>query len=153
MRPYVVYVDMVGDLFHAGHVRFLEQARSLAEERSGGRPVRLVVGLMGDEAAEQYKRRPVQPLAQRVIVVAACRHVDEVVGDAPMPVDDAFLDRHDVDLVVHGDDMAEDGLRYWYAAALARDAFAVVPYTGEIDGVAVSTSELIRRAGERPASQ
>jgi glycerol-3-phosphate cytidylyltransferase-like family protein len=26
--PFVVYVDMVGDLFHAGHVSFLRQARS-----------------------------------------------------------------------------------------------------------------------------
>ncbi|HWB23107.1 MAG TPA: adenylyltransferase/cytidyltransferase family protein [Gaiellaceae bacterium] len=145
---FVVYVDMVGDLFHAGHVRFLQHARALAEERADGRDVKLVAGLMGDEAAGSYKRRPVQPLVERMIVVGACRYVDEVVGDAPMPVDDPFLDAHAIDLVVHGDDMAEDRLAYWYAAPLARGIFAVVPYTREIDGAAVSTSELIRRVGE-----
>jgi cytidyltransferase-like protein len=145
---FVVYVDMVGDLFHAGHVRFLQQARSLADERASGGEVRLVVGLMGDEAAASYKRRPVQPLVERLIVIGACRYVDEVVGNAPMPVDDAFLERHAVDLVVHGDDMPDEGRAYWYGAPIARGIFAVVPYTREIDGSAISTSELIRRAGE-----
>lgn len=141
---FVVYVDMVGDLFHAGHVRFLEQARALAAERAGGDELRLVAGLMGDEAAAAYKRRPVQPLEERAIVVGACRLVDEVVPDAPMPFDDAFLDEHGIDLVVHGDDMSNPDRAYWYGAAIARGIFAVVPYTRT-----VSTTELIRRAGER----
>ena len=150
---FVVYVDLVGDLFHAGHVRFLQRVRALAAERAGDAEVRLVAGLMGDEAAASYKRRPVQPLLERTIVVGACRYVDEVVADAPMPVDDAFLDRHRIDLVVHGDDMADEDLAYWYGAPIARGIFAVVPYTREIDGAAVSTSELIRRAGEAAGAQ
>lgn len=150
---FVVYVDMVGDLFHAGHVRFLERARALAQERAGGSDVKLVAGLMGDAAATAYKRRPVQPLAERLIVVGACRYVDEVVGDAPMPVDDAFLDRHAIDLVVHGDDMPDEDRAYWYGVPIARGSFAVVPYTREIDGAAISTSELIRRASELAESQ
>ncbi len=107
---FVVYVDMVADLFHAGHVRFLEQSRALAAERAGGDDVRLVAGLMGDDAAASYKRSPVQSLAERVVVVGACRYVDEVVPDAPMPFDGAFLDAHGIDLVVHGDDMADEDL-------------------------------------------
>jgi len=145
---FVVYVDMVGDLFHAGHVRFLQRARALAEERAGGAQIRLVAGLMADEAAASYKRRPVQPLAERLVVVGACRYVDEAVGEAPMPVDDAFLDRHAIDLVVHGDDMSDEERAYWYGSPIARGIFAVVPYTREIDGAAISTSELIRRASE-----
>jgi cytidyltransferase-like protein len=141
---FTVYVDMVGDLFHAGHVRFLEQARALAAERAGGGEVRLLAGLMGDDAAAEYKRRPVQPLAERAIVIGACRYVDEVIPDAPMPFDGDFLDAHGIDLVVHGDDMADEGRRYWYGAAIERGIFAVVPYTSE-----VSTTELLRRVADR----
>jgi cytidyltransferase-like protein len=141
---FTVYVDMVGDLFHAGHVRFLEQARALAAERAGDGDVRLLAGLMGDDAAAGYKRRPVQPLAERAVVIGACRYVDEVIPDAPMPFDAAFLDAHAIDLVVHGDDMADEGRRYWYGAALERGIFAVVPYTRE-----VSTTELLRRVADR----
>ena len=68
---------------------------------------------MGDDAAAAYKRRPVQPLAQRMIVLEACRYVDDVVGNPPMPVTEEFLDEHAVDLVVHGDDLDEERLRYW----------------------------------------
>jgi cytidyltransferase-like protein len=141
---FVVYVDMVGDLFHAGHVRFLEQARALAAERAGTGEVRLLAGLMGDDAAAEYKRRPVQPLAERAVVIGACRYVDEVIPDAPMPFDETFLDAHAIDLVVHGDDMADEGRRYWYGAAIERGIFAVVPYTRE-----VSTTELLRRVADR----
>lgn len=146
MTPFVVYVDMVGDLFHAGHVLFLRKARAAGEARAAGRPVRLVVGLMDDDEAERYKRRPVQPLREREIVVGACREVDEVVGGAPMPVDDSFLDLHAVDLVVRGDDMDADGIAYWYAAPIARGCFELVGYTSEVAGEPVSTTELIRRA-------
>ncbi len=53
-----VYVDMVGDLFHAGHVAFLREARSHGDW--------LVVGVLSDETAASYKRRPIMTLAERV---------------------------------------------------------------------------------------
>ena len=49
-----VYVDMVGDLFHAGHVALLREARSHGD--------RLVVGVLSDETAASYKRRPIMTL-------------------------------------------------------------------------------------------
>ncbi len=146
--PFVVYVDMVGDLFHAGHVSFLRKARELGAERAATRvvnDVRLVVGLMGDDAVAAYKRRPVQPLAQRIVVFEACRYVNDVVGDPPMPVTEAFLETHAVDLVVHGDDLSGEELQYWYSVPIAQGRFAVVPYTSLVGGEPVSTSEIIRR--------
>jgi cytidyltransferase-like protein len=60
-----VYVDMVGDLFHAGHVRLLRDARALGD--------RLIVGLLSDETVAAYKRRPIMTLSERAAVVGACR--------------------------------------------------------------------------------
>ena len=42
-----VYADMVGDLFHYGHVEFLEKARALGDY--------LIVGVHGDNDAELNK--------------------------------------------------------------------------------------------------
>jgi len=56
-----VYVDMVGDLFHAGHVALLREARRHGEW--------LVVGVLSDDTAASYKRRPVMTLAERVAVI------------------------------------------------------------------------------------
>ena len=60
-----VYVDMVGDLFHAGHVSLLRKARRHGDW--------LVVGVLSDDTAASYKRRPImtQPSASpdRVVQV------------------------------------------------------------------------------------
>ena len=59
--PLRVYVDMVGDLFHAGHVSLLGEARRHGDW--------LVVGVLSDDTAASYKRRPIMTLAERVAVI------------------------------------------------------------------------------------
>jgi cytidyltransferase-like protein len=142
--PFVVYADMVGDLFHSGHVAFLSKARALADERAGGRPVHLVVGLMSDEDATRYKRRPVLTLAERRGVIEACRLVDEVVAPCPEALTDALLDERAIELVVHGDDFDEAELERWYGPAQRRGILATVPYSRTDEGT-TSTSEIIAR--------
>jgi cytidyltransferase-like protein len=144
VEPFVVYVDMVGDLFHAGHVSFLRKVRAVAEERAPGRPVHLLVGLMADADAARYKRRPILSLEERRVVVSACRYVDEVVAPCPEAVTDELLDHHRVGLVVHGDDFDETALERWYAPAQRRGILATVPYS-QVAGTDVSTSAIIAR--------
>lgn len=127
-----VYVDMVADLFHAGHVAFLRQARELGDV--------LVVGIHSDADVATYKRTPICTMEERVAVVGACRLVDEVIANAPLSVDEAWLDLHSLDRVVHGDDFDADSLAASYPGALSRGILATVPYTP-----GVSTSDLIAR--------
>lgn len=60
------------DLLHAGHVRYLEQARNLGDA--------LLVGLNGDESvrALKGKDRPINPEADRALVLAALGCIDGV---------------------------------------------------------------------------
>ena len=134
-----VYVDMVGDLFHAGHVTLLREARSHGDQ--------LVVGVLSDDTAASYKRRPIMTLAERVAVIEACRWVDEVIADAPFTVTEDFLEEHAITTVVHGDDLTADGARSIYGPAVAAGRFVAVPRT---DGI--STTEVIRRVLEAAAS-
>ena len=41
----IVYVGMVGDFIHHGHITIIEEARKLGE---------VTIGLLKDEAAESY---------------------------------------------------------------------------------------------------
>ena len=134
-----VYVDMVGDLFHGGHVELLRAAREHGDT--------VVVGVLGDETAEAYKRRPIMTLEERVTVIAACRFVDEVVVDAPLRVTAEFLAAHDIDLVVHGDDLAPDVAADVYGEAVAADLLRLVPRTSTL-----STTAVIRRVLDRGQS-
>ena len=66
-----VYADMVGDLFHMGHVRLLQRAKA--------KGTYLIVGIHSDEDVEAYKRKPILTLEERADVVRACKYADEVV--------------------------------------------------------------------------
>lgn len=127
-----VYVDMVGDLFHAGHVTLLREARRHGDW--------LVVGVLSDDTTASYKRRPIMTLAERVAVIEACRYVDEVIEDAPYQVTEAFLDEHAITTVVHGDDLSPEGAESVYGPAAAAGKMIYIPRPGGI-----STTQLIQR--------
>jgi len=127
-----VYVDMVADLFHAGHINFIKQARAFGDY--------LIVGLNGDEDCTSYKRKPILTIDERIAIVSACRYVDEVIANAPLSVTAEYLDGHQIDVVVHGDDFDEETIRKYYGAAIDRGIFKTIPYTKGI-----STSEILRR--------
>lgn len=134
-----VYVDMVGDLFHAGHVSLLREARRHGDW--------LVVGVLSDDAAAAYKRRPIMTLAERVAVIESCRYVDEVVEDAPMLLTEDFLTRHDIATVVHGDDLSPEGAETVYGPAVAAGMLRYVPRTGGL-----STTRVIQRVLDASSS-
>ena len=132
MTKTIVYADIVGDLFHAGHVSFLKTARSMGDQ--------LIVGVHGDDDVASYKRLPVLTMAERIAVVEGCRYCDTVVPSAPLVITEEFLDEHWIDLVVHGDDIDDTSLRRSYGVPLARGIMHLVAYS-----TVVSTSEIISR--------
>ena len=130
-----VYADMVADLFHYGHIEFLRQVSALGDY--------LLVGIHADDVVEGYKRSTILTMEERVACVAACRYVDEVVPNAPLFVDSKWIEKNDIELVVHGDDMSDEQLRQLYEIPMKMGIFRTVPYTKSI-----STTEIIRRCKE-----
>jgi glycerol-3-phosphate cytidylyltransferase len=61
------------DMFHAGHVAMLSEAKNHCDY--------LIAGLQTDPTIDRpdTKNRPVQSIVERQIQLAACRYVDEVV--------------------------------------------------------------------------
>jgi glycerol-3-phosphate cytidylyltransferase len=61
------------DLFHAGHVVMLEEAKRQCDY--------LIVGIQTDPTIDRpsTKNRPIQSIVERQIQVKACKYVDEVV--------------------------------------------------------------------------
>ena len=92
-----ILVDMSATLIHHGHVRLLRAAKQLGT---------VVVALTTDEEIVQKKGyRPELSYAERKEILEALKYVDEVVP-SPWLIDEAFLDRHRIDLLVHGHDNA-----------------------------------------------
>lgn len=69
----VVFTNGCFDILHAGHVAYLEAARKLGDW--------LIVAVNDDESVRSLKGngRPINPLADRIRVIAALRCVDRVV--------------------------------------------------------------------------
>jgi len=70
----VVFTNGVFDLIHAGHVAYLERARTLGDV--------LIVAINSDASTRRLKgkARPFVPEADRMAVIAGLRSVDAVVG-------------------------------------------------------------------------
>lgn len=134
-RPVRVYCDGVYDLFHYGHARSLMQAKGLFPN------VYLLVGITNDVLTTQYKGATVLSAAERYESVRQCRHVDEVVEDAPWILTDEFLKRHRIDFVAHDDvPYACEGQEDIYAWIKATNRFVPTMRT-----LGISTTGLITR--------
>lgn len=93
----VVMTNGIFDILHAGHVTYLANARRLGD--------RLIVAVNSDESTKRLKgeSRPVNPLAQRMVVLSALEAVDWVVPfteDTPQRLIASILP----DLLVKGGD-------------------------------------------------
>lgn len=130
----IIYVDMVGDLFHAGHINMLKKAKELGDF--------LCVGVMSDESVMTYKRKPVIPMENRIKVIEACKYVNKVIPDAPLCATKQFCQEHGITTVVHGNDISDKDKKYFYGDVL--DIYQELSYTTEI-----STSQIIETIKKR----
>lgn len=96
-KPAVVFTNGCFDLLHKGHVTYLEKARGLGNL--------LVVALNADASVRRLKgpSRPVNPLADRLEVIAALESVDYVTwfeDDTPLKL----IEMLSPDVLVKGGD-------------------------------------------------
>ena len=133
----IVFTNGCFELLHAGHVRYLTEARAQGDC--------LIVGLNADRSVNQIKgpHRPLIPEDQRAEVLAALFCVSYVVlFEEPDPL--TLIEAIKPDVLVKGADWSEDDI---IGAGLVRS------YGGRVFRVAlvggISTTEIIRRIVER----
>jgi cytidyltransferase-like protein len=136
---------MVADLFHRGHVAYLAAARALGD--------RLVVYVLDDEHVRAVKREPILSQADRIAVVAACRHVDAVVDSGPRTITPAWMRDQGYDLYVLGyADEREAQAKLRTCSELPPAMRVVIPYAQGISSTGIRTRILQRGMdGDAPA--
>ncbi len=98
----LVYVPMVADYLHPGHLNILKEASKLGK---------VMVGLFSDKAVLSYKRLPHLPFAQRRALVESVRFVQQVVCQDEMDLV-TNLRRYQPHYLVHGSDWRVSTSRY-----------------------------------------
>jgi D-glycero-beta-D-manno-heptose 1-phosphate adenylyltransferase len=135
----LVFTNGCFDLLHPGHIRLLEQARSL-----GGA---LVVAINSDASVRGMKgpRRPIVPQGERAEVLAALAAVDFVcIFDEPTPRN--LIAAVLPDVLVKGGDWGLDAIVGREEVEAAGGCVVSIPLEP-----GYSTTQLIARAGGKPS--
>ena len=130
----VGYTTGVFDLFHVGHLRLLNRAKSKCD--------RLIVGVSTDELVEEYKRKkPVIPFEERAEIVSALKCVDEVV---PQKHRDKVAAYHEIkfDIMFVGSDWKGSDLFNEVESELAGHGVDVVyfEYTSNVSSTSLQST-------------
>lgn len=136
-----IYTGATFDLFHAGHVNFLEKCSQLGE---------VIVALNTDEFIEEYKGRPpIMSNGERFRVVKACRYVDQVIWNEGGADSKISIESVSPDIIAIGSDWARKD--YYAQMQFDQDwldehgiSLIYIPYTQGI-----STTDLKRRSDNR----
>lgn len=133
----VVFTNGCFDLIHPGHVRYLQQARSLGDA--------LIVALNSDRSVRELKgdKRPILTETERAEVMAALACVDYVtIFDEPTPreIIAALLP----DVLVKGGDWGVDAIVGREEVEAAGGQVLSLPF---VDGC--STTDVIKRIAQR----
>jgi len=133
-RQIRVYTRMVADLFHEGHVNFLQAARALGTY--------LTVCVVSDERVVENKGKlPVMKQAQRAAVVAACKYTDAVMTETPASVTLEWMQQHGFDIYTFACASEQERQdKRELCASLPAEMIQELPYTPGI-----STSDLVMR--------
>ena len=128
-----IYADVVGDLFHRGHVEFFRKLSKLKKNS------RVIIGIHSDETIMTYKRKPIFCMEDRIEIIKSCKFVDEIIPNAPLLITENFLKKHNIHFVVHGDDMTDFLKKCNYPIPIKLNIMITVPRWDDI-----STSQIIQ---------
>jgi ethanolamine-phosphate cytidylyltransferase len=142
----IVYVNGAFDLFHVGHIDFLEKARALGDY--------LVVGIHDDEVVNKRKGSswPILTLYERALSLLSCRYVDEVIFGAPLEVTEELIRQYRIGIVAAGTVRdpapleAPDAQEARYSVAKARGIFKLIESPRDLTATKVVDRVLADRA-------
>jgi glycerol-3-phosphate cytidylyltransferase len=125
----IIYTGGTFDLFHSGHVNFLEKCSKLGK---------VVVALNTDEFITSYKGRPpVMSYKERSAVLKACRFVDKVVSNEGGADSKVTISKVKPNIIAIGSDWARKD--YCLQMGFTQDwldlhdySLIYIPYTGGI---------------------
>ena len=134
----IVYVGMVGDFLHHGHINIIEEARKLGE---------VTIGLLTDEAVASYKIKPIFTFEQRKKIIENIKGVTSVIPQNSLDYI-PNLKKIKPNYVVHGDD--------WKSGVQKNKRKKIINYLKEINKtlveipytLGISSTSIIKRLHE-----
>ncbi len=133
-KNYRIYIDGIFDLFHRGHLDILTKAKEFRKNTT------LIVGVISDEDAKNYKRQPIYCQDDRYSIISSIKYVDEVIFNSPLIINKDFITKNKIDIVLHSFANKEDIEKQKEFYKEIDDIFYIIPYNGNI-----STTNIINK--------
>ena len=89
----LIYTDGIFDIFHRGHLEFLNNIKLKYPE------CQLIIGIINDEDSKKYKRKPIYNEDDRYEIIKNLKCVDQIIKDAPLIIDESFILNHKIGLI------------------------------------------------------
>jgi cytidyltransferase-like protein len=144
-----IYCDGIFDVLHRGHFEHFKKIKLLFDN------VHLVVGVISDKVSEGYKRKPIMNEKQRCAMVGSLLYVDEVFLTDMLSVTETFLNKHNIDCVVHAFSDVNDveKQKEFFEEAIRLNKFKAIEYnegvsTTKIINEHLSWSEIWQKKGD-----
>ena len=131
----IIYCDGVFDLFHNGHINHFKQIKQLYPNSY------LIVGVVSDSDASSYKRIPFFNYKIRHDLVFSTKYVDKCI-EAQLLLDEIFLDKYQIDLVVHAfnDKNDLDKQQEFFSVPIKLNKLQILDYTHGVSTTAIIKS-------------
>lgn len=110
----IVYVAMVADLLHAGHINILKVARAKADSING----KVILGLLSDSAIANVDEVPFLDYQQRLEVLENLSLIDEIIPQTSFSYEENLNTLKPL-YVVHGDDWQSNYLSHYRDEVIA----------------------------------
>ena len=131
-----IYTDGVFDMFHRGHLECFKTIKTKYPDCT------LVVGVVNDKDTESYKRLPIINENDRLEIIKSIKYIDEVVFPAPLYITEEHINKHKLDLIVHGFANQNDinKQKEFFRVPIELNKFQEIPYYSKI-----STTDIINK--------
>jgi choline-phosphate cytidylyltransferase len=132
----IIYTDGIFDLFHRGHLEYIKHCKETFDD------VFLIVGIVNDKDATEYKRPPIYCENDRYEIVSNIKYVDKIVKDAPLIIDEKFMNEHQIDHVIHSfsNEADEEKQKEFYKFPIMLNKFMKIKYY-----TSISTTDIIQK--------
>ena len=131
-----IYSDGIFDVFHRGHLEFLNNIKKKYPNCN------LIIGIINDKDSTSYKRKPIYHEEDRYTIIENLKCVDKIIKNAPLILNERFINNYQIDLVVHGFSNPKDieKQKDFFEIPIQLNKFESMPYYTKI-----STTEIIEK--------
>lgn len=137
----IIYTDMVADLYHYGHMRWLNNIYNKFIKNTNNK---LFVGVHNDKTAHSYKRFPIMTMEERIETLSYNPYIDKIIPNAPINISKDYINKYKLDIICIPNNRTDEEIKYMYNIPFKLKMIHKLDYTNTI-----STTEIIQRIKNR----